>query len=56
MAVIFILIAIAELLGTYSTILALFSPFVNQEILMGYQVTFVKGLASLRNTTQDHFR
>lgn len=52
---IFTSVAIAELLGHNHSV-ALFSPLVNQELLMGYQVTFVKGLASLRNTKQDHFR
>ena len=50
-------IAIAALLGPYSiTVWLYFLHLYIRKILMGYQVTSVKGLASLRNTKQGHLR
>lgn len=55
MGVIFTSVAIAESLS-HNLSVALFSSLVNQELLMDYQVTFIKGLATLINTKQDHLR
>lgn len=49
--------AIAALLGPYSiTVWLSFLHLYIRKILMGYQVTPVKGLASLRNTKRGHLR